>query len=116
MSPWWHDIERWLIGERISPGAGSLDTSIQSTWAIAPGIAWLTLLVGASMVLFVYGRESPAASRLSKGILAGIRIALAGIVLFMLFGWTIQRHRTDLPDVVVVLDDSTSMGIVDAYD
>jgi hypothetical protein len=70
----------------------------------------------AAMMLVVYWHESSTAGRVWKVLLAGIRTALIAIVLLMLFGWTVQRHRTDLADVVVVLDDSASMSTVDSYD
>jgi hypothetical protein len=112
----WRQIERWLIGENLSPDPDGLETSIQATWTIAPGVVCLVLLVAAGITLWVYWRESPSAGRSSKALLAAIRTSLVGLVLFMLFGWTVQRHHTDLPDLVVVLDDSASMGLVDSYD
>jgi hypothetical protein len=41
---------------------------------------------------------------------------LIGLVLFMLYGWMLQRHRTDLPDLVLMVDDSASMASEDHYD
>ena len=34
----------------------------------------------------------------------------------MMYGWMRDRYRTDLPDVVVVVDDSGSMHVADQYD
>jgi hypothetical protein len=76
----------------------------------------LILLLSAAVMLVVYWHESGAVNRVWKVILAGIRTALVGVILVMLLGWTVQRHRTDLPDVVVILDDSASMGLIDAED
>jgi hypothetical protein len=116
MSPMWRQVERWLIGENISPDASGLDSSVQSTWSISLGATMLALLAAGMVVLLVYWRESPSATQIARVVLAGLRTTLLAIVLFMLFGWTVQRHRTDLPDVVIVLDDSASMGVVDDFD
>jgi hypothetical protein len=112
----WRQIERWLIGESLSADPSGMDSSIQQGWAIPAGVVWLALLVAATIIALIYWRESSAAGRWWRALLAGIRASLVGIVLFMMFGWTVQRHRTDLPDLVVMLDDSASMGVVDAYD
>jgi hypothetical protein len=109
-------IERWLVGENLSPTSAGLETSIQPTWAIAPGMAILFVAAVGLVMLLVYWHESGSAARGWKVLLAGIRTALVGLVVLMLYGWTVQRHRTDLPDVVIVLDDSASMGLVDPHD
>ena len=38
------------------------------------------------------------------------------MVLFMIAEWMLTLHRTGLPYVVLLIDDSASMGIVDRYD
>lgn len=116
MNDFWRQVEHWLVGENLSADPGGLETTIQPTWTIAPGLLALLLLATAAMMLFVYWHESTTASRRWKVLLAGLRTLLVGLILLMLFGWTVQRHRTDLPDVVIVLDDSASMGIADTYD
>jgi hypothetical protein len=116
MNETWRQVERWLIGENLSPDPGGLETSLQPTWTIPPGLVALALLATALAMLFVYWHESAAAARGWKVLLAGLRTLLVGLILLMLFGWTVQRHRTDLPDVVVVLDDSASMSLADTYD
>jgi hypothetical protein len=116
MSEFWRNVERQLIGDNVSADPGGLETSIQAS---SPQPAWMVLLfllMAAAVLLVVYWNESRTAGRLWKLLLAGIRLALVGVVVLMLYGWTVQRHRTDLPDVVVVLDDSASMDLVDQYD
>ncbi len=109
-------LEAWLIGEPLSGQTGGLETSVQPTWDLPPWLVLAILLGSAAVLLAVYWRESPSASRPWKVLLAGLRLALVGLVVLMLYGWTVQRHRTDLPDVVVLLDDSASMSLVDHYD
>jgi hypothetical protein len=116
MNDLWRQLEAWLVGEPLSPEAGGLETTIQPTWDLPPWLVLTILLASAAVLLAVYWRESPSASRPWKVLLAGLRLALVGLVVLMLYGWTVQRHRTDLPDVVVVLDDSASMGLVDHHD
>ncbi|MDX1945123.1 MAG: hypothetical protein SFU86_06935 [Pirellulaceae bacterium] len=116
MNDLWPEIERWLFGEALSGEVGGQETSFQPTWDIPPWLVLLVLGISATLLLAVYWRESPSAARPWKIALATFRLALVGLVLLMLYGWTVQRHRTDLPDVVLVIDDSASMGLVDHYD
>jgi len=116
MNVLWRRLERLLIGENLSADPGGLETAIQAAWPLPPGVIALLLLVVAALVLLVYWHESPSAGRFWKLLLAATRTCLASIVVVMLLGWTVQRHRTDLPDLVVVLDDSASMNVVDPYD
>lgn len=116
MNDTWRQIERWLVGEPLSGESGGLETTLQSTWNAPPWLVLGVLLVSGSILLAVYLRESQSAARPWKVLLAAMRLGLVGIILLMLYGWTVQRHRTDLPDVVVVLDDSASMALVDHYD
>ena len=117
MNDLWRQLEAWLIGEPLSAQPGGLETSIQPTWDLPP---WLVLTVLLA-----------SARRAAGGLLAGKSQCRRGRgrccspacgwrwwawSLLMLYGWTVQRHRTDLPDVVVVLDDSASMSLVDHYD
>ena len=69
------------------------------------------------MLLFgLLAREPHRRPRLESAAGGDAHRLWSALVLLMLYGWTVQRHRTDLPDVVVVLDDSASMGLVDHYD
>src|SRR5436190_3294717 len=116
MNAFWRQLEHLVIGENLSLAPEGLASSVQTTWAIPAGMVGLVLLATAAIMLFAYWHESASASRFWKVVLAGIRTALVSLVLLMLFGWTVQRHRTDLADVVVILDDSASMGVVDSFD
>ncbi len=116
MNDLWRQLEQWAVGEPLSRDAGGLETTIQATWDVPPWLVLAVVLGSAAILVAVYWRESPSASRPWKVLLAGLRLALVGLVVLMLYGWTVQRHRTDLPDVVVLLDDSASMGLVDHFD
>jgi hypothetical protein len=116
MNDAWKNIEQLLFGQPISGEPGGLETTLQPSWDLPPWLVLAVLIVSGAILLAVYWRESPTAARPWKLLLAAMRLGLVAIVLVMLYGWTIQRHRTDLPDVVVVLDDSASMALVDHYD
>ena len=116
MNQWQEQLEELLFGQRVSTESGGLETSLQPTWDIPPWMVVAILLLSAAIIGFVYWRENPGAARRWKVALAIVRLSLVGLVVLMLYGWTIQRHRTDLPDVVLVLDDSASMGLADVYD
>ncbi|MBL9124123.1 MAG: VWA domain-containing protein, partial [Planctomycetaceae bacterium] len=108
-------IERLLGVEPAGAGEGTA-WSLQNSWSWPP---WLTLLFIAGTVAFVtwiYAHERGEAGRWYRSLLAGIRLALFGIVLFMLAQFVLSLERTGLPYVVVVVDDSASMGIADRYE
>jgi len=110
-----HWLERWLGVEAASSGEGT-QWSLESSWGWAP---WITLLFAAFVVAWVsyfYARETPSAGRFSKAVLAGIRITLIGIVAFMIAELLLSMRRTGLPTVVVMVDESASMGISDRQD
>jgi hypothetical protein len=113
---WWRRVEETVLGGPIANEGGGLETSIEPSW---PWPGWMLVLLvalAAVIVVMMYSRERASASAWQKGVLAVLRLALVGLVAFMLLGWTIQRYRTDLPDVVIVIDDTQSMGLVDHYD
>jgi von Willebrand factor type A domain len=114
MNDFWSEVQRILVGENLSDETAGVETSIRQTWPWPPWVLLALMLAFAAMVIFVYVRERSSAGRLAKTGLAAIRLAIAGVLALMLLGWTIQRHRTDLPDIVVILDDSQSMGLPDA--
>lgn len=108
-------LNRLLGGSDTAPGEG-IETTIVHTW---PWPLWVTLLVliaAAALVLYVYLRERIAAARLWRGVLIALRLAAIALVVFMLYGWMRHRHRTDLPDIVVMVDESGSMDVVDHYE
>ncbi|MGH7139448.1 MAG: VWA domain-containing protein, partial [Pirellulales bacterium] len=111
--PTW--LERWLDVPAAGSGEGTA-WSIDSTW---PWAAWTTLvfvLLAAVWVLFWYYRESGPARRLYRWLLAGLRLALVSLLLMMLAGYVLSLSRTGLAYVVVLLDDSASMGTIDRYE
>lgn len=107
-------VVRWLSGDSAS--AHALEHSLDSTWPWPVWAFWLLLIVGIGFVVAIYIREREAAGRFGKTLLAAIRVAMLLLLGWMLLGWTWQQHRTDLPDLVLLLDDSGSMGLADEID
>ena len=71
---------------------------------------------GGRVCTVAVAREPGQAGRRSRFALAALRLALIVLVITMMHGWMLQRHRTDLPDLLLVVDDSQSMGFVDQYE
>ncbi|MFW6125422.1 MAG: hypothetical protein ACOC46_04670, partial [Pirellulales bacterium] len=114
MDYFWRLIE-YLLG--IEPAAAGEGTQWHVSFA-PPWAPWVLLLfvIGAvALILWLYAREGTTASRRYKLGLAGLRIALVLLVLFMLSGAVLSVDRTGLPFVVVMVDDSGSMSIADHY-
>ncbi len=109
-------IARWLVGAQSPcPGQGS-DFAVEHT---ATWPAWVTLLfflVAMVLVIGVYFKDHNATKLLHRIILAGLRVATIGIAMWMLYGWLLRPFCTDLPDVVVIFDDSASMLEQDHYE
>ena len=97
-------------------GDSDIQRQVVSTWNWPPWGVLLLLLAAVTLVLFVYWREKPDAHRSAKPILIALRIGLIGVLVLMMYGWLMQLHRTDLPDIVVAIDVSKSMATVDASD
>lgn len=91
--------------------------SIEYVWSRPwPWSVWLTvalalLLVGG--VVALYWNERGQASKVWRGTLAGLRIAAILLVAWMLAGWSIERYQSDMPELVVMLDESASMQTTD---
>lgn len=93
----------------------SLETSIASSWELAWWILPLVFIALAGWVILLYTREPLRVPFVWRMLLATLRAAVIAIVVLMMMGWTWQEHRTDLPDLVIAVDDSESMSLADHY-
>lgn len=112
LPPW---LERWLDVPAAGSGEGTAWT-LDDRWTWAP---WATLVfvgLAAAWVIFWYAREIAIAGRGLRMLLVATRLTLVGLLLFMLAEFVLSLNRTGLPYVVVLLDDSASMGTVDRYE
>lgn len=91
----------------------SLDTSLQIAWPLP---LWVILLASAACVLFVYWiyhQERGQSPVWLRSLMAAIRCLLLLMVLWMLTGWSWLMIRSQLPDLVLVVDVSDSMTTPD---
>jgi uncharacterized membrane protein len=108
-------MAEWLGVESTTAGEGTA-WGLANSWNWAP---WLILAFALATVAYVgilYWREGGPAGKAQRVFLAILRLAVIGLVLFMIAEWLLTLSRTGLPYVVVIVDDSASMAIVDRYD
>jgi hypothetical protein len=107
-------IAQWLGYQAAGSGQGMVWT-LDSAWRWP---AWVTLLFVILTLVFVaasYWREATTVSRFFRWLLVVCRYLAIGLVLLMLAELSLSLSRTGLPTVVVLVDDSASMGIADRY-
>jgi von Willebrand factor type A domain len=83
-----------------------------------PWPQWLlvfTVLGSAGLIVWLYRHEGKA-STFSKLFLAGLRIALVLVAVFMLSEAVLSVQRTGLPYLTILIDDSASARIADQYE
>jgi von Willebrand factor type A domain len=74
-----------------------------------------TALFSIVLICWLYRREGKAPTA-SKVVLAGIRIALVFLAMFMLSEAVLSVGRYGFPYLTILIDDSRSEGIADQYD
>jgi hypothetical protein len=95
-------------GEAISP-----HIRFEQPWA-----QWFlvfTVLGSAGLIVWLYRHEGRA-SLFSKLVLAGLRITLVLLAVFMLSEAVLSVERTGLPYLTILIDDSASQRIADQYE
>jgi hypothetical protein len=110
--PGW--VERLLGVDAAEAGEGTV-WSLDYSWGWAPWLTLLFVLGCMALVFWVNLREGKTVGRGTMLVLALTRLAAVGVVMLMLAELVLSRERTGLPYVVVAVDDSASMGIVDRY-
>jgi len=117
MNDFWLNILGYDAG-RIPEGAET-----QFVWTHAPA-SWLALVavVGAAALLYLvwwlYAREMAVCPRPVRIALAVVRMASMAVLAIVLLGpaLAVSLRQSLAPSVLLLLDDSTSMGIRDAYE
>jgi hypothetical protein len=85
----------------------------EQTWS--QSVLFFTILASVVLIVWLYRREGNAPTA-SKIFLAGIRIALVALAIFMVHEPYLSVQRTGLPYLTVLIDDSASARIEDQYD
>lgn len=106
-------VAEWFLGiPAADPGQGT-------TWRLGqsfPWPAWFLLLfaVGAGLyIIWVYQRDAGHLSRRARFALVALRLSAVAVLLLILSEATLSIERTGLPFVVIMLDNSGSMGTED---
>lgn len=105
----------WLLGVDAADVGESTDWTFKTSWAWPP---WATVLLAAvtiGLVAFLYYRERRSSPRWYVAGMAGLRLAAIGLMLLMVAESRLERVRTNLPYVVVLVDVSASMDHQDLY-
>ncbi len=108
-------LERLLGVDTSAAGEGTA-WALANSWNWAPWLFLVFSVAATMLVLALYWLESGPASRVVRVAGAVLRLSAIALLLLMIAGWMLTLHRTGLPYVVLMIDDSASMGIVDRYD
>jgi hypothetical protein len=102
-----------LLAQAVDVTRTGLEPSYYHRFPFPPWVSVLVLIVAVLFVLMVSRRRKVAVAGPALYTLVSLRIALLLLTLFMLHGWMRQQHVTDLPDLVILLDESASMDLED---
>lgn len=111
MSELFTRILLWLGNNPTQPD--DVDLAIEHSWRVPHWLPLLVFLSAAGLVTWLYVRERGTASVGMRIFMAALRLALVGLVILMMYGFSIRPYRTDRPDLVLLLDDSGSMNLAD---
>ena len=95
-------------GESISP-----HVRFEQPWA--QWVLVFTVLGSVALIVWLYRHEGRV-SAFSKLVLAGLRIMLVVMAVFMLSEAVLSVERTGLPYLTILVDDSASEQIADQYE
>jgi len=109
--PGW--LADWL---QLPPGGDGATWQLDSAWTWAP---WATVLLTAIAIVWtamLYKREQSPAGRVYRAGLVSLRLIVMATLLVMIAQWALAIRLTGPPAIVVVIDRSASMEIVDRYE
>lgn len=99
-----------LFGQATSQRIGTGKEVVwDATWPW--WIVSLLVLVAMVLTIRLYRRTTSPTTLFHSRILLGIRCCTLLLLGWMLLGYIRQSHTTDKPDLVVLVDDSASMGL-----
>ena len=106
-----------LVYAQIDTNTGEgLKYHLEPTWLWMPVVLLLFAAMTIGVIVALYLNECGASRRFARIVLAVFRLLLIAMVVVALFGWMLHRDRTDLPDVVLLIDDSESMVFEDHHE
>ncbi|HOM19130.1 MAG TPA: hypothetical protein PLQ00_17500, partial [Thermoguttaceae bacterium] len=104
-----------MLGIRRQAGEG-VQWTLEHAW---PWPGWLSLLLVAlliGLIVGLYWREDRTVGRRRRLTLIGLRLLLLLLLFWMIAQTTLVLHRTGLPYLAVLIDNSGSMGATDPYE
>ncbi len=110
-------LERYLGIHPADAGQGTAWEFVvrDTTVGALPGGLFAFGMLGAIAIAWRYRQEGKRLARLTLWALMSLRVASLLLLLLMASGVALAVQRTGLPYLVVLLDSSASMGIVDQY-
>lgn len=100
------EILQWLW-QGNPPG---IQRRLLHTWPLAHSLAFALLGIAIGLVVWFYLHERARCGQALRLLLIGLRGAVVTlVVLIMMYGWMLAVDVTDLPDLLLILDDSGSM-------
>lgn len=112
---WWESYLGLPAAEagQVSRWQWTTQTPWPSEWPASFG--WLLLILLVLGVAELYRRDARTLSIPQRALLIGLRCGALALLLLLLAQISVSVERTGLPLVVVLIDDSASMGLRDAY-
>ena len=111
-------LPHWLEGyfgvESSAAGEGTV-WRLDHSWSWNPAVTLLFVLLAIALVVAIYSFEIGKAGRLLRAFLISLRLLAIGLVMAMIAQWVLKLNPTQLPYLVVMVDDSESMRITDHY-
>lgn len=77
------------------------------------GVTVVLFVAAALLIYWLYLRGATSTPRRWRIVLAALRLTLVAVIGFMCYRAELYPYRVDLPDLVVLLDNSTSMSLTD---
>lgn len=110
-------IERYLGIHPANAGQGTAWEFVvrDTTAGVLPGGLFALGMLGAIAIAWRYRQEGKRLTRWTLWPLVSLRVISLLLLLLMASGVALAVQRTGLPYLVVLLDTSASMGIVDQY-
>ena len=112
---WWESylgLPAVEVGQ-VSRWHWTMQSPFSSHWPTAVGW-WLVILLVVA-VAEIYRRDARSLCLPRRALLIGLRCGTLSLLLLLLAQISVSVERTGLPLVVLLIDDSASMGLRDAY-
>ena len=77
------------------------------------GVTVVLFVAAALLIYWLYLRGATSTPRRWRIVLAALRLTLVAVIGFMFYRAELYPYRVDLPDLVVLLDNSASMSLTD---